>query len=206
MGWFVCVFLCLTPAECFASGFRSYSTRTSFSPVFSDDAKITSRSTTYVGQVMAYQNGEEPDADIAVRKGEFAMLIYSIGQQFVNRQTFMTAHVIILVAVVAGTLLPQLAVRDRRLMPYASDVSDDAELNRLRDTVRRWRAEAARKGLPVRLPVMPFLLRNIWTGALLLFTLLTFWTFFITTVAEVCPLSRFLIATVFNGQLGNGDD
>ena len=36
-------------------------------------------STTYVGQVMAYQLGEEPDIEIATRTGEFAMLLYSIG-------------------------------------------------------------------------------------------------------------------------------
>ena len=37
-------------------------------------------STTYVGQVMAYELGREPDHDIATRTGEFAMLIYSIGK------------------------------------------------------------------------------------------------------------------------------
>lgn len=36
-------------------------------------------STTYVGQVMAYQLGKEPDIEIATRTGEFAMLLYSIG-------------------------------------------------------------------------------------------------------------------------------
>jgi len=123
-------------------------------------------STTYVGQVMARELGKEPDATIAIRKGEFAMLLYSI------------------VAVFAGTLLPHLAGRDRRLMPAKTDVTEDAELTRLRDLVRMWKAEAARKGRPLRLPVMPFLLRNIWTGALVLFTLLTFSTFFITTVAQ----------------------
>jgi len=91
----------------------------------------------------------------------------------------------ILVAVVAGTLLPHLAGRDRRLMPSKSDVNEDAELTRLRNLVRQWRAEASRQGKPLRLPVMPFLLRNIWTGALVLFTVLTFSTFFITTVAQV---------------------
>ena len=35
--------------------------------------------TTYVGQVMAYENNEEPDATLATRIGEFAMLLYSIG-------------------------------------------------------------------------------------------------------------------------------
>jgi solute carrier family 45 protein 1/2/4 len=123
-------------------------------------------STTYVGQVMAYESGEEPDGYDATRKGEFAMLLYS------------------LVAVAAGTLLPHLAGRDRRLMPHKGDVDEDAELSRLKNTVREWRAEASRRGKPLRLPVMPFLLRNIWTGALLLFSIITFSTFFITTVAQ----------------------
>jgi|ERR1700722_18820125 len=92
----------------------------------------------------------------------------------------------IAVAVIAGTLLPHLAARDRRLMRDKGDVNEDAEVTRLRSTVRLWRAEAVRQGKPLRLPVMPFLLRNIWTGALLLFTVLTFWTFFITTVIQVC--------------------
>jgi hypothetical protein len=75
-------------------------------------------------------------------------------------------------------------------MPNKSDVNEDAEMTRLRILVRRWKAEATRKGKPLRLPVMPFLLRNIWTGALLLFSLLTFSTFFITTVAQVRVNSR----------------
>jgi len=70
------------------------------------------------------------------------------------------------------------------------DEDGDAEVSRLRDTVRQWRAEALRDGKPLRLPMMPFLLRNIWTGALLLFTVLTFSTLFISTVAQV----RYLIS------------
>jgi hypothetical protein len=70
------------------------------------------------------------------------------------------------------------------------DEDRDAEVSRLRDTVRQWRAEALRDGKPLRLPMMPFLLRNIWTGALLLFTILTFSTLFISTVAQV----RYLIS------------
>jgi solute carrier family 45 protein 1/2/4 len=89
------------------------------------------------------------------------------------------------VAVIAGTILPHLANRDRRLMAHKEDVDEDAEMTRLKNTVRQWRAEAARKGKPLRLPMTPFLLRNIWTGALLWFTLLTFSTFFITTVTQV---------------------
>lgn len=90
-----------------------------------------------------------------------------------------------IVGVATGTLLPHLANRDRRLLAHKDDVDEDAEMTRLRHTVREWRADAARRGRPLRLPIMPFLLRNIWTGALLLFTILTFSTFFITTVFQV---------------------
>jgi solute carrier family 45 protein 1/2/4 len=70
-------------------------------------------------------------------------------------------------------------------MASKSDVDESAELSRIRATVRQWRVEAAQKGKPLQLPVMPFLLRNIWTAALVLFSLLNFSTFFITTVAQV---------------------
>jgi len=96
-----------------------------------------------------------------------------------------TSHNSVAVGVATGTLLPQLARRDRRLMGHKDDVDEDAELTRLRNTVREWRAEAARRGKPLRLPIMPFLLRNIWMGALILFSFLTFSTFFISTVFEV---------------------
>ncbi|KAF8897661.1 major facilitator superfamily domain-containing protein [Infundibulicybe gibba] len=132
-------------------------------------------STTYVGQIMAYENQKEPDHDVATRTGEFAMLIYSV------------------VGVAAGTLLPHLANRDRRLMAHKTDVDEDAEVTRLRNTVRQWRVEAARQGKPLRLPMMPFLLRNIWTGALLFFSFLTFSTFFISTVVQ---------ATIFISLVG----
>lgn len=123
-------------------------------------------STTYVGQIMAFEQGKEPNHDLAIRSGEFAMLIYSI------------------VGVISGTVLPHLASRDRRLMGHKSDVDENAELSRIRETVRQWRVDAARQGKPLRLPVMPFLLRNIWTGALLFFSLLMFSTFFIATVFQ----------------------
>ncbi|KNZ81557.1 General alpha-glucoside permease [Termitomyces sp. J132] len=132
-------------------------------------------STTYMGQVMAYELNREPDADYATRVGEFAMLLYSI------------------VGVITGFLLPHLASRDRRLLAHKEDVDEDAELARLQQTVREWRVEAARRGKPLRLPIMPFLLRNIWTGALLLFSILTFSTFFITTVVQ---------ATIFISLVG----
>ncbi|KAF5344144.1 hypothetical protein D9758_008829 [Tetrapyrgos nigripes] len=132
-------------------------------------------STTYMGQIIAQEEGKEPDADEATRRGEFAMLLYSI------------------VAVVAGTVLPHLASRDRRLQGHKNDIDEDAETSRLRDMVRRWRAEAAQKGKPLRLPMTPFLLRNIWTGALLFFSFLTFMTFFVKTAVE---------ATVFIALVG----
>ncbi|KAH7930748.1 MFS general substrate transporter [Leucogyrophana mollusca] len=122
-------------------------------------------STTYVGQVMAYQNGKEPEIEVATRTGEFAMLLYSI------------------VAVAGGVLLPHLARRDRRLLPREED-DEDAHTTRLRDAIGEWREEAASKGKSMKLPRMPWLLRNIWAGAMLLFTLITFSTFFITTVPQ----------------------
>ncbi|KAF8205098.1 hypothetical protein BJ912DRAFT_940249 [Pholiota molesta] len=132
-------------------------------------------STTYMGQVMAYEEGKEPDAELATRTGEFAMLLYSI------------------VGVVAGTILPHLASRDHRLMTHKTDVDENAEISRLRATVRQWKVDAARQGKALHLPVMPFLLRNIWTGALILFSLLTFSTFFISTVFQ---------ATIFISLVG----
>ena len=70
-------------------------------------------------------------------------------------------------------------------MAHKEDVNEDAEISRLRAIVQQWRAEAARKGMPLRLPITPFLLRNIWMAALILFTILTFSTFFISTVTQV---------------------
>lgn len=126
--------------------------------------------TTYVGQVMANELNKEPDHDLATRTGEFAMLIYSV------------------VGVAAGTILPYIVSRDRRLMAHKTDVDQDAEISRLRETVHEWRVEAARHGRPLRLPVMPLLLRNIWTGALLFFSLLMFSTFFVRTVFQATIL------------------
>ena len=94
-------------------------------------------------------------------------------------------------------------------MAYKSDVDENAEISRIRATVRQWRVEAAQKGKPLKLPVMPFLLRNIWTGALVLFSLLTFSTFFISTVVQVSSFnidadSAFTIykATIFISFVG----
>ena len=95
------------------------------------------------------------------------------------------ALISLIVAVAAGIILPYLARRDVRLLAQNDDEDEDAELTRLRDTVRQWQAEATRKGKPLRLPIMPFLLRNIWMGALLLFSVITTSTFFITKVWQV---------------------
>jgi len=73
--------------------------------------------TTYVGQVMAYENKKEPDAELATRMGALAMLIYS------------------LVAVVAGAVLPQLSRRDKRLLAYPGE-DEDTELERLKALVQ----------------------------------------------------------------------
>ena len=35
--------------------------------------------TTYMGQIMAYEQKKEPDPEVATRTGELAMLIYSVG-------------------------------------------------------------------------------------------------------------------------------
>ncbi|KAG1759805.1 major facilitator superfamily domain-containing protein [Suillus occidentalis] len=117
-------------------------------------------STTYVGQVMAYETGKEPDNELATRTGEFAMLLYSI------------------VAVLAGSVLPIFARRDRRLLPVEGD-DEDAQIERFRGRLHLWRQEGITK-----LPKMPWLLRDIWTAAMILFTLLTFSTFWISTVKQ----------------------
>jgi solute carrier family 45 protein 1/2/4 len=146
-----------------------------------------------MGQIMAYELDREPDGDLATRTGELAMLIYSVGQCPYLTSISVRAHPVPSVGVVAGTILPHLANRDRRLLGYKSDVDEDAEMSRLRDMVRQWRIDAARAGKPLKLPVMPFLLRNIWTGALLLFSFLTLTTFFISTVVQ---------ATIFISLVG----
>lgn len=89
-----------------------------------------------------------------------------------------------IVAVIAGTVLPYLAERDRRLLaPETGDDDEDEdgmeteqerEFRRIKAMVEGWKLEAKLdpKGKPVRLPTMPFMLRNIWTAALVLFSVL----------------------------------
>lgn len=74
-----------------------------------------------------------------------------------------------------------------------------AETARVRELVRQWKADAARDGQPLKLPrskssqlqtktswvadiAVPFMLRNVWTFALVLFFILMMSTFVITTV------------------------
>jgi solute carrier family 45 protein 1/2/4 len=94
--------------------------------------------------------------------------------------------------VAAGTILPYLAARDSRLLRQRldgdvddEDVDEDEEISRIRAMVRSWKAEASRMGKPLRLPAMPFMLRNIWTMGLLLFGILMSCTVFVKTVWQV---------------------
>jgi len=69
------------------------------------------------------------------------------------------------VAIVAGTLLPYLNARDRRLLKPTNhkdasqidedgsgEEEDDVEMDKVREMVREWKAEAARHGRPLKLP------------------------------------------------------
>ena len=134
---------------------------------------------------MAQQYDKEPEKDLAIRTGALAMLLHSIGTYHTHTQQDPELTWTLTVAVAAGIVLPHLARRDVRLLAQSDDEDEDAELARLRDTVRQWQVEAARKGKPLRLPIMPFLLRNIWMGAMILFSVLTASTFFITRVWQV---------------------
>ncbi|GMK54571.1 hypothetical protein CspeluHIS016_0111570 [Cutaneotrichosporon spelunceum] len=120
-------------------------------------------STTYMQTVMSHEQGRNADRGEATRVGSFAMLLYAF------------------VAFGAGTILPWGSQRDERLLPNDYD-DDEAESARLRETVGAWRRDADRRGRPLKLPRMPFLLRDVWTCALVFFFLLMMSTFVITTV------------------------
>lgn len=123
-------------------------------------------STTYIGQAMAKEKNGEPDSEYATRIGALSMLLNSI------------------VAAMAGTLLPYLSRRDKRLL-RVQDEDEEEETTRLRNMLHEWRVEAAKKGKKMRLPSLPVLYRTIWIGALLLFTLLTMMTFFVKSTTGV---------------------
>ena len=116
---------------------------------------------------MARQDNKEPDVDVATRAGNFAMLMYS------------------LVAVIAGSLLPQLTKRDERLLGADEEEDEEAELARIHCMVTKWKAQAAVKGKSLKLPSMPLTLRDMWCFALVLYGVISLCTFFINTVAQV---------------------
>lgn len=97
-----------------------------------------------------------------------------------------------IVAVMAGAFLPWLSRRDARLL-RVQDEDEEEETIRLRALIYEWRAEAAKKGKPMKLPTLPVLYRTIWIGALILFTVLTMSTFFISSTIGVSVLKSALV-------------
>ena len=115
---------------------------------------------------MAREKNAEPDPEYATRMGALSMLLNSI------------------VAAMAGTLLPYLSRRDKRLL-RVQDEDEEEETIRLRNMIHGWRVEAAKKGKKMKLPTLPVLYRTIWIGALLLFSFLTSMTFFVKSTLSV---------------------
>jgi len=116
---------------------------------------------------MARQKDAEPDPDVAARTGNFAMLMYSI------------------VGVFAGTLLPHFSKRDKRLLDPDYPESDEGKFIRIQRTVQTLKRECENNNRTFRLPRMPVALRDMWCFALVFFAIISLWTFFINTVAEV---------------------
>lgn len=92
------------------------------------------------------------------------MLIRKIDPRFVPNWPHLIETT---VAIIAGTLLPYLAARDRRLLKPTSEKLRDGEIEienedeedeehvemeRIREMVQQWKAEAAREGRPLKLP------------------------------------------------------
>ena len=129
-------------------------------------------STTYVAEVMRNELGHAPDIDEATRAGSLALLIYSFGTFHVILFKCQADHA---VAIIAGTLLPYLAARDRRLLKPTdhktasqvdeddSDEEEDVEMDKIREMVREWKAEAARHGRPLKLPTSESSWQLLWT-------------------------------------------
>ena len=105
--------------------------------------------TQWVTEVMRAAQHGEVDKDEASQAGSFAMLIYSV------------------VAVVAGTALPYLADRDRRLLAPElleedEELSDEErEFKRIKELVGEWKAEAKRDSKPLRLPTSQSLASSV---------------------------------------------
>ena len=87
---------------------------------------------------------------------------------------------LLLVAAAAGAALPHLARRHPQLV--SGDEDDEDEIDAVERTIHQLQIEARERGRSIKLPKMPLLLRDIWTAALLLFTVITFSTFFISKV------------------------
>lgn len=85
-------------------------------------------------------------------------------------------------AVIAGVVLPNLTRRDPSLLPEEGD-DEQTHVQRLRLKLHQWREEALASGKPVKLPRRPLLLRDVWMGAMVLFTVLMFSSFWVSTVA-----------------------
>jgi len=135
---------------------------------------------------MARQYNKDPSVDVATRAGNFAMLMYS------------------LVAVVAGSLLPELTRRDERLLGHDDEEDDVAEVIRIQTMVSKWKAEAAAKGKKLKLPRAPLTLRDMWSFALVLYGVISLCTFFINTVAQVrscIDAQRLFLTSYFRPQL-----
>ena len=115
---------------------------------------------------MAREKNAEPDPEYATRVGALSMLLNSV------------------VATAAGAVLPYLSRRDTRLLRI-QDEDEEEETIRLRELIYQWRDEATKKGKTMRLPTLPVLYRTIWIGALVLFTILTMSTFFVTSAIGV---------------------
>lgn len=158
-------------------GFPFYSTR--MFPSFSNmllDCQVSNPSTTYIGQVMAEETGEDPDVDTAARTGNLAMLLFSI------------------VATAAGAVLPQLTNRNPRLLDASEDVNEEAEYLRVQRTLSDWKGEAEARGKSFELPTLPYTLRDVWCFALVLYGIISLWTFFINTVTMVSmPLRIYFV-------------
>lgn len=151
--------------------------------------------TTWVGEIMALETGIDPPVEKATQAGDLAMLFYSVGASSPFLHIYHATHSYLIisihictVAIVAGTVLPYLNQLDQRLLENSSNAivededDSDEEMTRVRELLREWKAEAARQGRPLKLPTMPFMLRNIWTASLALFALVMLATFWIKTV------------------------
>ena len=85
-------------------------------------------STTYVGQVLAKDTGKEPDHETATRMGDLALLWFSIGTKSSTIFTSEFTDSRVLVAVIAGTLLPHLSRHDQKLLAQDGDEDEDVEM------------------------------------------------------------------------------